>query len=93
MKDEKNIRATCNEICEYIDKEVQPGDTVRLSLGRCYIPGKVITNQQGILKIGLNSDTIKGLSCIDIQDLKEYIVELEHECDNGKILIIEAENE
>ena len=93
MKDEKNIRATCNEICEYIDEKVQPGDTIRLSLGRCYIPGKVITNENGILKIGLNSETIKGLSCIDIQYLKEYIVEVEHECKNGRICIIEAENE
>jgi len=92
MSEKKNISATCSEICEYIDKEVSPGDTVRLSLGRCYIPGKVITNNQGVLQIEVDSDMIKGLSCIDVNELKEFLVELEHECENG-ICIIEAQND
>jgi len=87
MSEEKNITATCSEICEYVDKEVAPGDTIRLSLGRCYIPGKVITNNKGILQIEIDSEMIKGLSCIDIQELKEYLVELEHECESGTCVI------
>jgi len=87
MSEKKNITATCSEICEYVDKEVTPGDTIRLSLGRCYIPGKVVTNNKGILQIEIDSDMIKGLSCIDIQELKEYLVELEHECESGTCVI------
>lgn len=89
---EKKITATCNEICEYIDNEVSPGDTVRLSLGRCYIPGKVITNNQGVLQIEVDSEMIKGLSCIDVNELKEFLVELEHECES-EICTLEAKND
>jgi hypothetical protein len=92
MNQKKNISATCSEICEYIDKEVSPGDTIRLSLGRCYIPGKVITNNKGVLQIDIDSESIKGLSCIDVNELKEFLVELEHECENGTCTI-EAKND
>ena len=92
MIDKRNISATCSEICDYIDNEVHPGDIVRLSLGRCYIPGKVITNHHGILQIDVESESIKGLSCIDVKELKEFLVELEHECENG-ICTIEAKND
>ncbi|HIH70989.1 MAG TPA: DUF2097 family protein, partial [Methanothermobacter thermautotrophicus] len=50
MKKENRI-ATCDELCRYIKEEVKPGDTVRLSLGRVYIPGKVVTNNSGVLQI------------------------------------------
>jgi len=92
IKKKENISATCTEICEYIEQEVVPGDTVRLSLGRCYIPGTVITNNQGVLQIELDSEMIKGLSCIDVNDLKDFLVELEHECAD-KICTIEARND
>ena len=88
----KNISATCSEICEYINEEVSPGDTVRLSLGRCYIPGKVITNNNGVLQIEIDGEMIKGLSCIDVNELKEFLVELEHECSSG-VCVIEAKND
>jgi hypothetical protein len=92
MKEKKNFSATCSEICEYIEKEVKPGDSLKLSLGRCYIPGNVITNSQGILQIEVYSDMIKGLSRINFQELKEFLVELEHESEN-KVYTIEAKND
>jgi hypothetical protein len=61
MKEEKKI-CTCDEICEYIENEIKPGDIIRLSLGRCYIPGEVVTNNEGVIQINVNSETIKGLS-------------------------------
>jgi hypothetical protein len=91
MKEEKKC-CTCDEICQYIEEEVKPGDIVRLSLGRCYIPGEVITNNEGVLQINVDSESIKGLSCIDIEKLKEFIVEVEHECKDS-ICTIEAKNE
>jgi len=92
MVKKENICATCTEICEYIDEKVLPGDTIRLSLGRCYIPGKVVTNSNGMLQIEVDGDLIKGLSQIDVQELKEYLVELEHECESG-ICTIEAKDD
>ena len=92
MAEKKNMTATCSEICEYIDNEVLPGDTIGLSLGRCYVPGKVVTNNDGVLQIEVNSDLIKGLSCLDVKELKEHLVELEHECENG-ICVIEAKDD
>lgn len=91
MKKESKC-CTCEEICEYIENEVKPGDIVRLSLGRCYIPGEVITNNEGVIQINVDSDSIKGLSCIDVKKLKENIVELEHECKDG-ICTIEAKDD
>lgn len=90
--DEVCICATCDEICNYLVKEVKPGDSVRLSVGRCYIPGKVITNSEGILQINVEGETIKGLTCIDVEKLKDYLIEVEHECE-GKICILEAKDE
>ncbi len=83
---------TCDEICEYVEKEVKPGDSVRLSLGRCYIPGKVITNNDGILQIQVEGETIKGLTSIDLEKSKDFIIEVEHECKDKKCTL-EAKDE
>lgn len=91
MKKE-NRCCTCDEICQYIENEIKPGDIVRLSLGRCYIPGEVITNNDGVIQIDVDSESIKGLSCINVKKLKDYIVEIEHECKDG-VCTIEAKNE
>lgn len=91
-KEEENICVTCDEICDYIEKEVKPGDSVRLSIGRCYIPGKVITNNEGILQINVEGETIKGLTCIDVEKMKDYLIEVEHECE-GKKCVLEAKDE
>lgn len=90
MKEEKRV-CTCDEICKYIENEIKPGDTIRLSLGRCYIPGEVVTNNEGVIQINVTSDTIKGLSCIDVEKLKDFLVEVEHECKDG-ICTLEAKD-
>jgi hypothetical protein len=93
MKENKEICATCDEICHYIEEEVKPGDIVRLSLGRCYIPGKVVTNNEGIMQIEIESEMIKGLSTIDVGKMKDFLVELEHECPDGMCCTIEAKDD
>lgn len=90
MKKESRC-CTCEEICQYIEEEIKPGDTVRLSLGRCYIPGEVVTNSEGVIQINVDSEMIKGLSCIDIEKLKDFLVEVEHECKDG-ICTLEAKD-
>lgn len=89
MKKTENVCASCDEICQYINKEVKSGDTVRLSIGRVYIPGKVVANNNGIIKIELDGEMIKGLTTIDVEKLKEHLIEVEHECESG-ICILEA---
>lgn len=91
MKKEKKV-CTCDEICEYIENEIKPGDTIRLSLGRCYIPGEVITNNEGVIQINVDSETIKGLSCIDVGKLRDFLVEVEHECKDG-VCTLEAKDD
>lgn len=93
MKEEKNICATCDEICEYIENKVKPGDTVRLSLGRCYIPGKVVNNNKGFIQIRVDSEMIKGLTTIDVEKMKDFLVEVEHECPDGACCILEAKDD
>lgn len=93
MKETKQMCATCDEICHYIEEEVKPGDTVRLSLGRCYIPGRVVTNNEGIMQIEIESEMIKGLSTIDVGKMKDFLVELEHECPDGMCCTIEAKDD
>jgi hypothetical protein len=92
LKNEENVCVSCDEICEYVEKEVKPGDIVRLSLGRCYIPGRVITNSEGIIQLQVEGETIKGLTCIDLEKSKDYIIEIEHECGEKK-RTLEAKNE
>lgn len=91
-EEKENVCATCDEICNYLANEVKPGDSVRLSIGRCYIPGKVVTNNEGILQIDVEGDIIKGLTCVDVEELKDYLIEVEHEC-KGKICVLEAKDE
>jgi len=93
MAEVKNVCATCDEICEYIENEVKTGDTVRLSLGRCYIPGKVVTNNDGVIQIKIDSDMIKGLTTIDVAKMKDFLVEVEHECPDGACCIMEAKDD
>ncbi|MGB9936098.1 MAG: DUF2097 domain-containing protein [Methanobacterium sp.] len=91
MKEESKC-VSCDEICEYVEKEVKPGDTIRLSLGRCYIPGRVITNSEGIIQLEVQGETIKGLTCIDLEKSKDFIIEVEHECEDKKCTL-EAKDE
>jgi hypothetical protein len=92
LKKEENVCVSCDEICEYVEKEVKPGDIIRLSLGRCYIPGRVITNNDGIIQLEVQGETIKGLTCIDLGKSKDFIIEVEHECDDKKCTL-EAKDE
>ena len=92
MKKEENVCVSCDEICEYVEKEVKPGDIIRLSLGRCYIPGRVVTNNDGIIQLEVQGETIKGLTCIDLEKSKDFIIEVEHECEDKKC-ILEAKDE
>lgn len=87
LKKEENICLTCDEICEYIEKEVKPGDTVRLSLGRCYIPGRVVTNVRGVVQLEVEGEIITGLTCIDVGKLRDSLVEVVHECEDKKCII------
>jgi len=84
LKKEESRSVTCDEICEYLEKEVKPGDIIRLSLGRCYIPGIVITNNEGVIQLDVQGDIIKGPTCIDVVKSKDFIVEIEHECVDKK---------
>jgi hypothetical protein len=89
LKKTENLCASCDEICQYINNEVKTGDTVRLSIGRVYIPGKVVTNNEGVIQIKIDSEMIKGLTTIDVEKLKEHLIEVEHECEDG-ICVLEA---
>ncbi|GAB4306855.1 MAG: DUF2097 domain-containing protein [Methanobacteriaceae archaeon] len=92
MKKKENVCATCDEICHYIKDEVKTGDTVRLSIGRVYIPGTVINNNEGVIQIKIDSEIIKGLTTIDVNKLKEDLIEVEHECEDS-ICILEAKDD
>jgi hypothetical protein len=92
LKKTENVSATCDDICHYIQDEVKPGDTVRLSVGRVYIPGKVVTNNEGIIQIKIDSETIRGLTTIDVNKLKDVLIEVEHECGDN-ICILEAKDD
>ncbi len=81
---EENKCLSCDEICEYVEKEVKPGDRIGLSLGRVYIPGRVVTNSDGILQVEVEGDIIKGLTCVDLKKSKDFLIELEHECADKK---------
>lgn len=81
--------ATVDEIHKYILENVKSGDEVELSLGRCYIPGTIVTNNSGVLQIDVDGESVKGLSSVDINDLKNFLVEFKHKRDDG-FFILEA---
>lgn len=92
LKKTENLCASCDEICQYINNEVKTGDTVRLSIGSVYIPGKVVTNNDGVIQIKIDSEMIKGLTTIDVEKLKEHLIEVEHECEDS-ICVLEAKDD
>ncbi len=92
MKD--NIKqATVDEIHKYIVENVKCGDEIELSLGRCYVPGTIVTNNSGILQIDVDGESVKGLSSIDINELKHFLVEIKHKSDDGTYIFEAIDNE
>lgn len=92
MKDEFK-RATVDEIQKYIVENVKCGDEIELSLGRCYVPGTIVTNNSGILQIDVNGESVKGLSSIDINELKQFLVEIKHKNDDGTYILEAVDKE
>ncbi len=92
MKDNFKL-ASVDEIHKYIIEKVKPGDEIGLSLGRCYVPGTIVTNNNGVLQIDVRGESVKGLSSIDVNDLKDFLVEVKHKSDDGVYILEATDNE
>ena len=96
--EEKELVMNPDEMVEYIRQNVQPTDILEISYNRIYAPGEVLTiteedeeTGEG-LRIGLqlNGEILNQNIEVDLNEIKDEILELRHERD-GNVVVIEAE--
>ena len=83
----KNLTMDCDEVIEYVKKNVKPYDKVEMSYNRVFTPGEVINVETCVLKGGrksctvvvhLDGDTIHTTVDIDLEKIKYDLIEVRH---------------
>lgn len=93
----KDLTMDCEELIEYVKKEVKPYDKVEMSYNRVFTPGEVINVETCVLKGGrksctvlvqLDGDTIHNTVDIDLEKIKYDLIEVKHVPQDGEELLI-----
>lgn len=95
---EKTIVLNPDEMVEYVRENVEPGDVLELSYNRIFAPGEVITiteedeeTGEGLrLGLQLTGEILNQTIEVDLDEIKEEILEMRHEKD-GELTIVEAD--
>jgi hypothetical protein len=96
--EEKELIMNPDEMVEYIRANVQPTDILEISYNRIFAPGEVLTiieedeeTGEG-LRVGLqlNGEILNQNIEVDLNEIKDEILELRHVRD-GNVVVIEAE--
>ncbi len=96
----KTITMDCDDAIDYVRKNVKVYDTLELSYNRVFTPGEVIAidteeesgDKNCKLMVQLSSEILGSTVDIDLEEVKEDLVELKHTPQDGKnttIIIIE----
>jgi len=95
---EKEINIKADEALDYIKSNVKNYDVLELSYNRVFVPGEVLDISEGQkdgvdslkLLIKMNGETIKQTVEIDLEEIKDDIVEIRHIVDEAStVLVIE----
>ena len=93
----ENRTMDCEEVIEYVKKNVKPYDNVELSYNRVFTPGEVINVETCVLKGGrksctvvvhLEGDTLHGTVDIDLEEIKYDLIEVRHFPKDGEETLI-----
>jgi hypothetical protein len=95
---EKEINIKADKALDYIKSNVKTYDVLELSYNRVFVPGEVLDISEGQkdgvdslkLLIKMNGETIKQTVEVDLEEIKDDIVEIRHIVnDESTVLVIE----
>lgn len=96
---EKILKMDCDEAIEYVVNNVKNYDHLELSYNRIYTPGEVISIETECLKgrkqcsvmIQLTGDTLRNTIEIDLEEVKDDLIEIKHlpKDDDETLIVIE----
>jgi hypothetical protein len=93
----KELTMDCEEVIEYVKKNVKAYDKVEMSYNRVFTPGEVINVETCVLKGGkksctvlvqLDGDTIHSTVDIDLEEIKYDLIEVKHIPQDGDETLI-----
>ena len=95
---EKELTMSAEEMIEYIRENVKINDIIEIAYNRIFAPGEVITiteedeeTGEGLrLGIQLTGEILNQVIEVDLDEIKDEIIELRHERD-GQVTVIEVE--
>ena len=96
--EEKELIMSPDEMVDYIRQNVQPTDTLEISYNRIFAPGEVLTiteedeeTGEGLrVSLQLNGEILNQSIEIDLNDIKDELLEIRHVKDDN-VVVIEAE--
>jgi hypothetical protein len=95
---EKEINVKADKALDYIKSNVKTYDVLELSYNRVFVPGEVLDISEGQkdgvdslkLLIKMNGETIKQTVEVDLEEIKDDIVEIRHIVnEESTVLVIE----
>jgi hypothetical protein len=95
---EKEINVKADKALDYIKNNVKTYDVLELSYNRVFVPGEVLDISEGQkdgvdslkLLIKMNGETIKQTVEVDLEEIKDDIVEIRHIVnEESTVLVIE----
>ena len=93
----KELTMDCEEVIDYVKKNVEAYDKVEMSYNRVFTPGEVINVETCVLKGGkksctvlvqLEGDTIHSTVDIDLEEIKYDLIEVKHIPQDGDETLI-----
>lgn len=93
----KELTMDCEEVIDYVKKNVEAYDKVEMSYNRVFTPGEVINVETCVLKGGkksctvlvqLEGDTIHSTVDIDLEEIKYDLIEVKHIPRDGDEILI-----
>jgi len=83
---DKALTMNCDDAVEYVRKNVKEFDKVELSYHRIFTPGEVLSietgecDEEGVcrLMVQVSGDTIGNTVELDLEELKDDLVEIKH---------------
>lgn len=88
---EKQLKMNCDEAIKYVKDNVKISDNLELSYNIVYTPGEVMNietecfkgNETCSVLVLLDSDTINAVVEVDLEEVKDDLIEIKH-IPNGK---------
>lgn len=93
----KEVTMSCEDVIEYVKKNVDVYDNVEFSYNCVYTPGEVINIDHCVLKDGrkvcsvmvqLAGDILSNTVDVDLEEIKDDLIEVKHIPQDGEEILI-----